>query len=151
MAEEKPSLHIDLDWKKQAQEEKKRLEEEAKKRAEAASAKPPMPAAAVASAATAPAASGRATRGRREIAPASIATLTQSLVAQATVYLSNMEGRGDEAQSMDMAKHLIDTLHVLETKTQGNLTADEQKFLDLAQYELRMRYISVATQIIAGQ
>ena len=32
MAEEKPSLHIDTDWKKQAQEEKKRLaEEEARK------------------------------------------------------------------------------------------------------------------------
>ena len=47
MADEKPSLHIDLDWKKQAQEEKKRLEEEEKKRAEAP--KVPAPVAAVAS------------------------------------------------------------------------------------------------------
>ena len=28
MAEEQPSLHIDTDWKKQAQEEKRRLAEE---------------------------------------------------------------------------------------------------------------------------
>src|SRR5512146_942810 len=46
MAEEKPSLHIDTDWKKQAQEEKRRLAEEEQKRAAeraaAASAAPPI-------------------------------------------------------------------------------------------------------------
>ena len=33
MAEEQPSLHIDTDWKKQAQEEKRRLAEDEQKRA----------------------------------------------------------------------------------------------------------------------
>ena len=33
MADEKPSLHIDTDWKKQAQEEKRKLAEEEQKRA----------------------------------------------------------------------------------------------------------------------
>ena len=37
MADELPSLHIDTDWKKQAQEEKRRLMDEQQKRA----AKPP--------------------------------------------------------------------------------------------------------------
>src|SRR5205085_8288948 len=45
MAEEQSSLHIDTDWKKQAQEEKRRLAEQEQKREEerqrAASAAPP--------------------------------------------------------------------------------------------------------------
>lgn len=168
-AEEKPSLHIDLDWKKQAQEEKKRLEEAEKKRAEeraAASAAPTpagilpstppgMPAApgtAVAGATGAASARGRGARGgEREIPPASVQTLAQSLVSQALFYLSDMAAqRGDEVSNMDMAKHLIDTLGVLEQKTANNLTPDEQQVLDTALYESRMRFISVAGQIIAG-
>ena len=51
MAEEKPSLHVDTDWKRQAQEEKKRLaEEEAKK----AAAVPTAPVASGPSAAASP-------------------------------------------------------------------------------------------------
>lgn len=157
MAEEKPSLHIDLDWKKQAQEEKKRLEEEEKKRAaerEAAAAAAPAPAAVVPSAAASPAPGARAAKGRngeREIPPASVQSIAQSLSSQAMFYLSDMATqRGDEASNMDMAKHLIDSLGVLETKTAGNLTEEEQSFLNLALYETRMRFISVASSVIAG-
>ena len=38
MAEEKPSIHIDTDWKKQAQEEKRRLAEQEKAKAAATAA-----------------------------------------------------------------------------------------------------------------
>ena len=45
MADEQPSLHIDTDWKKQAQEEKRRLAEQEQKKAAAAAAAPkPAPA-----------------------------------------------------------------------------------------------------------
>ena len=170
MAEEKPSLHIDLDWKKQAQEEKKRLEEEEKRRAEeraaAASAAPTPagvlpttpaggvptgPAAGAPGSSAASAARGRAARGERAIPPANVQTLAQSLVSQALYYLSDIAAqRGDEMSNMDMAKHLIDTLGVLEQKTANNLTPEEQQALDTALYESRMRFISVAGQIIAG-
>lgn len=156
MAEEKPSLHIDLDWKKQAQEEKKRLEEDEKKRAaeREAAASAPAPAAVVPSAAATPAPGARAAKGRsgeREIPPASVQSIAQSLSSQAMFYLSDMATqRGDEASNMDMAKHLIDSLGVLETKTAGNLTEEEQSFLNLALYETRMRFISVASSVIAG-
>jgi Domain of unknown function (DUF1844) len=168
MAEEKPSLHIDLDWKKQAQEEKRRLEEEEKRRAderaaasESAAVTPagvvpgaaPMvgaPAAATAAGARA-GARGRGGGGARELPPPGIPSLAQSLVTQVLFYLSDMGGRGgDEMSNMDMAKHLIDTLGVLEEKTQNNLTPEEQQFLDTALYEARMRFISVAGQVIAG-
>ena len=161
MAEEKPGLHIDLDWKKQAQEEKKRLEEEEKKRAEeraAAEAAPPAPAGVVASGGGAgmPAAgagkSGAKTAAGRELPPAGIPMLAQSLVTQTLYYLGEGAAArgGSEAANMDMAKHLIDTLGVLEEKTEGRLTPDEQAVLDTALYEARMRFIAVATQVVAG-
>jgi hypothetical protein len=163
MAEEKPGLHIDLDWKKQAQEEKKRLEEEEKKRADeraAASAAPAAPAGVVpagpvgaSTAAPMSGTSGRARgpRGLRELPPAGIPSLAQSLVTQTLYYLGDSAARtGDETSNMDMAKHLIDTMGVLEEKTQGRLTPEEQQVLDTALYEARMRFIAVAGQVIAG-
>jgi len=164
MSDEKPGLHIDLDWKKQAQEEKRKLEEAEKQRAEERAAQqqatPPAPAAVVPSAVTAAegaagggrgaTAAGRG-RGARELPPASVASLAQSLVTQALYYLGDMGQRGgDEMANMDMAKHLIDTMGVLEEKTQGNLTDEERTFLDQALYEARMRLIAVAGEVIAG-
>src|SRR5688500_5533476 len=84
MAEEQPSLHIDNDWKKQAQEEKKRLAEKA---AQAKAAPPPAAPAPLAPPGAAPAAgasaapagpsgaraSARARTGQRELPAASIA------------------------------------------------------------------------------
>src|SRR5438034_7992027 len=142
MSEEKPGLHIDLDWKKQAQEEKRRLEEEEKRRADqraaAAQTAPAVPVAATPPPIGAPAATpgapgqGRTSAGR-ELPPASVQSLAQSLVTQALYYLGDMGARGgDEMTNMDMAKHLIDTLDVLETKTKGNLTPEEQQLLDTA-------------------
>ena len=158
MAEEKPGLHIDLDWKKQAQEEKRRLEEEEKRRAEeraASSAAAPAPAGVVPSAAmtpasAAPGAQTTRTPGGRTLPEAGIPTVAQSLVTQALYYLGDAAARGNEASNMDMAKHLIDTLGILEEKTQGRLTPDEQVVLDTALYEARMRFIAVASQVIAG-
>src|SRR5690606_19370965 len=78
MAEDRPSLSIDTDWKKQAQEEKRRLAEEAKKREEQAAegiAGRIGPAGAAPAGDAAPA-SGRAQP--RELPPASFATLVQS-------------------------------------------------------------------------
>jgi hypothetical protein len=43
---------------------------------------------------------------------------------------------------------LIDTLGVLDEKTKGNLTSEEQKLMDRALYETRMRYVAVASQYV---
>lgn len=160
MSEEKQGLHIDLDWKKQAQEDKKRLEEEEKKRADeraAAQAAPAVPAGVVPAAVTASAGapngkSGAKTANGRELPPAGIPMLAQSLVTQALYYLGEGAAArgGTEASNMDMAKHLIDTMGILEEKTEGRLSPDEQAVLDTAMYEARMRFIAVAGQVIAG-
>ena len=142
MAEEQPSLHIDTDWKKQAQEEKRRLAEQEQKKAAAAAAPKPTPAE--------PTGMPRAGigRGERGLPPANFTTLVQSIVTQVLFYLGELSARGAEpAMNLDMAKHNIDMLGVIEEKTRGNLTEEEQRLLDGALYESRMRYVSIAQQI----
>ena len=165
MAEEQPSgLHIDTDWKKQAQEEKRRLAEEEQKRAaereRAAATSAPSPGmGGVAAGPTGAPGAGVApgpSRGRagaagagreRQMPEASLATLANSLMTQVLLYLGELAPRGVEPQvNLDMAKFNIDLLGILEQKTKGNLSPEEQKLLDTALYETRMRYVQVASQ-----
>lgn len=44
-------------------------------------------------------------------------------------------------KNMEQAKHSIDMLAMLETKTSGNLTEREQKILEKTLFELRMNYV----------
>jgi len=142
MSEEKPSLHIDTDWKRQAQEENRRLaEEEAKKAKESA------PVAPAAAGAGPPSPRQAAGRGRAEMPAASFPTLVQSILTQILFYLGDLTQRGSEPNvNLDMAKHQIDILGILEEKTRGNLSDDEKGMLDTALYEARMRYVNVASQ-----
>jgi hypothetical protein len=79
-----------------------------------------------------------------------MATLVQSIVTQALYHLGDLAVRGGEPQiNLDMAKHQIDTLAVLEEKTANNVTEEEKRQLDAALYETRMRYVSVASQFIS--
>lgn len=147
MSEPKPSLHIDSDWKKQAQEEKRKLAEKEKVATPATAAT----SAPIASGATQPVAAGKsaAARTAREMPPASFATLVQSVVTQALYYLGDLSPRGAEpALNLDMAKTQIDLLGVLEAKTLNNLDADEKRLLDSALYETRMRFVSVSQQFL---
>jgi len=171
MSEEQPSLHVDTDWKKQAQEEKRRLAEKAQQEEQARAAAaavtpapslagaglPGAPGAPSAGAAPAPAAGpasrtargARGARERRELPPASIATIAQSLMTQTLYYLGDVAYQGgDPVTNLDMAKHQIDTLTVLEEKTADKLTPEERHALDLALHETRSRFVSVASQFI---
>ena len=163
MAEnEKPSLHIDTDWKKQAQEEKRRLAEEEQKRAADRAAAPQsgIGAAATAGAAGMGGASasagagspetarrGRAETGGRGTPDANLSALINSLATQSLLSMGVVAPRGVEPEvNLDMAKFNIDLLGVLEEKTKGNLSAEEQKLLDNVLYEVRSRYVAVASQ-----
>ncbi|HLL88874.1 MAG TPA: hypothetical protein VK324_06200, partial [Tepidisphaeraceae bacterium] len=101
MAEDKlGGLHIDTDWKKQAQEEKRRLAEEAAKRQAAAAA--PVAAPVGAPTGGGPAVStqqaaertGRSSRERGEPRQATFATLINSLMTQALLYLGDLAMAG---------------------------------------------------------
>jgi hypothetical protein len=170
MAEDKPSLHIDDDWKKQAQEEKRRLAEQQQKAATApAAARVPPPGMGLPPGAAPPAdaraggpgpglsaspsgavsAARPGTRGARQLPEASFASLVQSILTQALFYLGELSPYGGEPTlNLDMARHQVDTLAVLEEKTVNNLNEDEKRLLDAALYDVRNRFVSVASQFI---
>ena len=160
MAEDPFSLHIDSDWKKQAQEEKRRLAEDEQKRVAAAAASAASPnviqpdprgpsGIATSGGAPSPTGSARGPRGRRELPPPTFASLVQSMVTQILFYLGELSPGGAEGQpNLDMAKHQLDSLTMLEEKTTNNLTAEEKDALDHGLYETRMRFVNVASQFL---
>lgn len=138
---DKPIIQIDDDWKRQAQEEKRKLAEE-----QAARKAPPAPAAS--SAAAAPTAADGEPSSRAMPQP-SFATLVQSIMTQALYYLGELSQDGEPPMlSLDVARHQIDTLAILDEKTQNNLSADERSLLDQTLYDLRSRFVSIAHQYI---
>ena len=50
----------------------------------------------------------------------------------------------EKNQDLVLAKHTIDTLQLLEDKTQGNLNDEEQDLLKHVLYDLKMRYVAIA-------
>jgi hypothetical protein len=47
-------------------------------------------------------------------------------------------------QNLTMARQTIDLLGLLDEKTQGNLTGEEERVLEQALYELRLRFVEVS-------
>jgi len=130
--QDKPKIIVDDDWKAQAQADKAKLAEQA-----AAEAEQPD------------AASGDSAGGPRRLPPASFTTLVSSLVTQTFMALGGMEDPQTKKRyvDLDLAKHHIDTLTMIEQKTQGNLSEDEKKLLDQAVYECRMQYVEIAQRV----
>lgn len=132
-------LQIDDDWKKQAQEEKRKLAEKTT----------PASSVATTSAAAAKPQAGAGANPARETPVASFPTLVRSIMTQALLYLGELSVRGGESMlNLDMAKYQIDLLAVLEEKSKGNLSPDEQKLLDLTLYDLRSRFVNTASQYV---
>jgi len=50
-------------------------------------------------------------------------------------------------EDVEAARHTIDLLSMLEEKTKGNLSNDEQQLLENVLYELRMRYMTKTNRI----
>ena len=48
---------------------------------------------------------------------------------------------GRKVFDLELARHAIDTLAMLEEKTQGNLDSQEQDLISRVVYELKMRFI----------
>jgi hypothetical protein len=48
---------------------------------------------------------------------------------------------GRTAQDLMLAKHTVDTLKLLQAKTSGNLSKDEENLLETVIYDLQLRYV----------
>jgi hypothetical protein len=134
---EQPKIIVDDDWKQQAQAEKQKLVEEAEAQPPAQGEQDP-----------AQGAEGQ----ERQLPPASFTTLVSSLATQAMMALGGFKDPGTEKVMVDLelAKHHIDTLKVLEEKTAGNLDEEEKKLMEQASYQVQMLFLQVV-QHISGQ
>ncbi|MBM4019636.1 MAG: DUF1844 domain-containing protein [Planctomycetes bacterium] len=147
---DRPRLHIDADWKRQAQEEKERLGREVEQaRARPApgpASGPASPGAAGAAAAAAGFGAGAAPQAGEGLPPPSFSTLVQTLATQAAIFMSDQADpeTGLSLRNLDLAKHHIDLLRVLEEKTRGNLTEQEKGLLETVLYDLLMAYVESA-------
>ena len=73
-------------------------------------------------------------------------SLIFSLSSSALLHLGEIADpqSGEKKKDVALAKHTIDTLAMLKEKTQGNLTGEEEKFLDSILTDLRWRYVKAA-------
>lgn len=72
-------------------------------------------------------------------------TFVISISTQALMHLGEIPNPVDGKVEKDVlvAKQMIDIMNVLREKTQGNLDQAEQKLLEDALYDVRMRYVEV--------
>ncbi|HKY62548.1 MAG TPA: DUF1844 domain-containing protein [bacterium] len=75
--------------------------------------------------------------------PADFVTLLLSLAAsaQSALGISPNPRNGKLELRLPEAKYSIDLLAMLQEKTQGNLSSEEEKFLQALLYDLRLRYV----------
>ena len=80
---------------------------------------------------------------KHQIPPASFTVLVSMIATQASVALGMIaDPRTNKPEiNLDLAKHHIDTLAVLEAKTKGNLTNEETQLLGMATSQLQMAYV----------
>ena len=125
MAEGESKIIIDSDWKSQAQAEKDKLSQ---KEAERQAAKAPQ---------------------RDPDAPIDFQDLVGALATPAMMYLGMIPDpqSGRAVLAPDIAQQHIDLLGVLQDKTKGNLSAEEQQLIDQMVTELRYAFVETARAI----
>ena len=73
-------------------------------------------------------------------------SLMFSLSSSALLHLGEIADpqSGEKKKDIALAKHTIDTIAMLKEKTQGNLTGEEEKFIESILTDLRWRYVKAA-------
>ncbi len=153
-----PKLHIEGDWKAEAQAEKERLVEE-----ESAGAAPKLhvdsgwKAEAQAERERLAAVEAKREKARKEeghgaLPEASFKSLMSVLASQAIMGLGAVTDpqTGGVVIDLETAKFSIDLLDVLEKKSKGNLTDEEARDLRQLTADLRSRFVQI-TQLLAQQ
>jgi hypothetical protein len=74
------------------------------------------------------------------------ASFLVSLGTQAFMHLGDIPNPMNQRREKDLpaAKHLIDLLGLLQAKTKGNLTNEEERLLQQLLFDLRLRYVREA-------
>lgn len=132
-ASDAPKIIVDADWKAQAQAEKDRLAQQEKTSAATGSAS----------------ASGQSGEPSDQGPTTPFAGLVATLATQALLYLGAIPDpeTGRAIVAPEHAKMHIDMLAVIEEKTRGNLTKDEEEELKAVLHELRMRFVQLVGKL----
>ena len=120
--QEQPKVHVDEDWKKSVAEERARArEQEGAQQGPPAGGRPPLP-------------------------EPSIQVFMAGLYAQTLVALGEMENpaTGKKAEDIEEAAYMVDTIAMLQAKTSGNLSPEEDAYVQNILTDLRMRYVKAA-------
>jgi hypothetical protein len=86
---------------------------------------------------------------RPELPPPDFDFLIYSLRLQAEMSLGILALDDIPELDLELASHHIDLLAMLQEKTKGNLTAEEQHTLDNSLSELRMRFVEAKEELPA--
>ncbi len=124
-------LIIDEDWKSQVEAEKEIARQEAEDKPTGEPAQPD--------------------EAHAPLPPADLTFLVSTLYLQGALglgLLPNPATNKPEVQ-LDQAQHAIDTLAMLQQKTEGNRTTDESEELQAALHELRLTFITVKESLAA--
>jgi hypothetical protein len=81
-----------------------------------------------------------------ELPPPDFGFLIYSLRLQAELSLGLLPFGEEKRPDFNLARHHIDLLAMLQEKTRGNLTMEEQRALDNSVTELRFRFLQVKEQ-----
>jgi len=116
---------IDEDWKEQAQKEKEELAKEAETEKDTKEEQEQV---------------------KKQLPAADFSGLVSMLTTQAFFALGLIRTEEDKDQPADLqlAKYNIDMLEVIEQKSKGNLTEDEEKLLSGALHQLRMSFVKIS-------
>jgi hypothetical protein len=120
-----PKLHIDSDWKAQAQAEKARLADQERQAKEK---------------------QAQGGGGQGELPEPTFSALITLFAQQAVMGLGVMQDPDGKGVMVDLdgAHFNIELLEVLEEKTKGNLTDEEASQLKQMLHELRTRFVQIA-------
>jgi hypothetical protein len=116
---------VDEDWKSQVEAEKEAARRE-EQPAGPCQARPPSDAAG-------------------PLLPPDLTVLAGSLYLQGMVALGLLPSPGSDKPEvhLDHAKHTVDTLQMLQDKTEGNRTPEETREIERMLHELRLAYVEV--------
>ena len=80
-----------------------------------------------------------------ELEEMTFSTHVLSLHAMALMHLGELSGIDPGEQDLEAARHVVDTLSMLVSKTKGNLSEDEERLLTAILHELRMKCLAGTT------
>ena len=154
---ENSAVHADEDWKQAVKAENASFDETLKAEAQRTAAAEPLKETEAASEPAANESSASESSAKpsstAQMPPATFEALVSMFSTQAMVALGVIPNpaTGKAEQLPDLAKHFIDLLGVLETKTAGNLQQHEQTLLDTTLHHLRMAYVQGSSTKASGE